>query len=87
MAWAMRVAGLGKGGQFAGDAAGVGRADPLEDLQGLPQYFVCPGGGASGQGASAQAGQCVRLIKGAPVARAGGSGPATSTPRLAQGHR
>ena len=48
-----------------GDVAGLGCADPLEDLQRLPQEDLGLGGVADGQGAAAQAGQCVRLVPGA----------------------
>jgi hypothetical protein len=47
--------GLGEGGQFAGEVVGFGRADPLEDLQCLPQEGFCLGDLAGGQGAAAQA--------------------------------
>jgi DNA-binding transcriptional ArsR family regulator len=54
----------GEGVQFGGQVLGLGRADPLEDLQGLPQQALGPGGLAGGQGAAAQAGQCDRLVPG-----------------------
>jgi hypothetical protein len=57
--------GLGEVGQFAGDVVGLDRADPLEDFQRLPQEGLGPGGVTGGQGAAAQAGQCVRLVPGA----------------------
>jgi hypothetical protein len=57
--------GLGEGGQFAGDVAGLGRADPLEDLQGLLQEGLGLLVVAVGQGAAAQAAQRVRLDPGA----------------------
>ena len=73
--------GLGEGGQFASDVVGSGGADPLEDVQGLPQDDRGLGGVAGGQGAAAQANQRVRLVRWAvndagqvqrlPVARLG----------------
>jgi hypothetical protein len=57
--------GLGEGGQFAGDVAGLGRPDPLKDLQRASQRFLSLGGLARGQGTPPKAGQRVRLV---PVA-------------------
>jgi hypothetical protein len=57
--------GRGEGGQFAGDVAGFGGADALEDLQGLLQEGRCLRGVADGQDTAAQAGQRVRLVPGA----------------------
>ena len=54
-----------QGVQFDGKLSGFGGADPLEDLQRLAQPGFCLGGAAGGQGAPAQAGQCVRLVPGA----------------------
>lgn len=51
--------------EFGGDVGGLGRPDPLEDLQRLAQQVFGLGGVAGGQGAPAQAGQGVRLIPGA----------------------
>src|ERR1700678_749782 len=48
---------LGEGGQFAGAVPGLGGADPLEDLQRLPQVLGRLGGAAGGQGTPAQATQ------------------------------
>jgi hypothetical protein len=45
--------------ELGGHVGGLGRADPLEDFQGLPQHLCCLIGLAGGQGAAAQAGQCV----------------------------
>ena len=56
---------LGGSVEFGGNAGGLGRADPLEYLQGLPQEDLGLRGVAGGQGAAAQAGQCVRLGPGA----------------------
>jgi len=42
-----------EGVQFGGDIGGLGRADPLEDLLGLPQAGLRVGGVASGLGAAA----------------------------------
>ena len=50
--------------EFGGNAGGLGRADPLEYLQGLPQEGLGLRGVAGGQGAAAQAGQCVSLGQG-----------------------
>jgi hypothetical protein len=61
----MRWPGLGEGGQFAGDAIGLGCAGPPEDLQCLPWEDFGLGGVADGQDAAAQAGQGVRIVPGA----------------------
>src|SRR5580658_2412828 len=55
----------GKGVQFGRHVGGFGRADPLEDLQRLPQPGFGLGGAAIGQGAPAQAGQRLSLVPGA----------------------
>lgn len=51
--------------EFGGNLGGLGRPDPLEELQRLPQHICCLGGVAGGQGAPAQAGQSVGLVPGA----------------------
>ena len=51
--------------QFRREVGGLGRADPKEGLQRLPQPVFCLGGAAVGQGAPAQASQGVSLIPGA----------------------
>jgi hypothetical protein len=56
---------FGDGVEFGGDTGGLDRADPLENLQGLPQEDLGLRGVARGQGAAAQAGQCVSLGPGA----------------------
>lgn len=50
--------------QFAGNIGGIGRPDPLEDRQRLPQLVFCLGGVADGKSAPAQASQRVSLILG-----------------------
>jgi hypothetical protein len=82
----MRVAGLGEGGQFAGHVIGLGRADPLEDLQRLPQDGLGPGGVAGSQGAAAQADQlCLSASDLDNVPQAGSLRPELlSRPRLYQ---
>ena len=51
--------------EFGGNAArGLGRADPLEDSQRIPQHLCCLFGVAGGQGAAAQAGQRASLGSG-----------------------
>ena len=56
---------LGDGVEFGGKAGGLGRADPLEYLQSLPQEGLGLRGVVGGQGAAAQGGQCVSLGPGA----------------------
>jgi hypothetical protein len=51
--------------EFGGNFGGLGRPDPLEDLQCLPQGRFCLGGMPGGQRAPAQVGQRVRLGPGA----------------------
>jgi hypothetical protein len=56
---------LGGSVEFGGNVGGLGRADPLEYLRGLPQESFGVRGLAGGQGAAAQAGQRVSLGPGA----------------------
>jgi hypothetical protein len=56
---------VGEGRQLGGQLRCLGRADPLEDLQRLPQQGLALYGVAADQGTAAQAGQCVRLVPGA----------------------
>jgi hypothetical protein len=56
---------IGKGVEFGRNVGGPGYADPLEDLQCLPQEDHGLRGIAGGQGAAAQAGQRVSLVPGA----------------------
>ena len=58
---------FGGGVEFGRDAGGLGRANPLEYLQGLPQEGLGLRGVAGGQGAAAQAGQRASLGRGADV--------------------
>ena len=58
-----RIRRAGQRVQFGGYAGGVGRADPLQDRQRLPQPVFGVGGAAGGLGAPAQAGQRVRLLQ------------------------
>jgi hypothetical protein len=39
---------IGKRFEFGGDLGGLGRPDPLKDLQRLPEHVFCPGGVAGG---------------------------------------
>lgn len=55
----------GEGVEFGEQVRGLGRADQLEYLQCLPQQDPGLDGVAGGQGAAAQAGQCVSLVPGA----------------------
>ena len=55
----------GEGVQLGEQVRDLGRSDPLEDLQRLPQEFLRLRGVAGGQGAAAQASQRVRLVPGA----------------------
>jgi hypothetical protein len=55
---------IGKSFEFGRDAGGFGRADPLEDLQRLPQLVFCLGGMVGGTSAPAKADQRVGLIPG-----------------------
>jgi len=57
--------GTGKSLEFGRNVSGLGCADPLEYLQCLPQEDLGLRGVAAGQGAPAQAGQCVGLVSGA----------------------
>jgi hypothetical protein len=54
---------LGESVEFGGHVSGLGRTDPLEDFQRLPQPVLCFGGAADGL-CAAQAGQCVSLVPG-----------------------
>jgi hypothetical protein len=47
------------------ELGGLGCPDRLEDIQRLPEHLFRPGGVAGGQGAPAQASQCMSLIPGA----------------------
>jgi len=55
----------GESAEFGANLGGPGRADPLEDLQCLPQSVCRLIGVIGGQNTSAQAGQCVGLVPGA----------------------
>jgi hypothetical protein len=66
--WGVMILGrssLGKSFEFGGDAGGLDRPDPLEDLQRAAQPVLCLGFVAGGKSAPAQAGQRVGLIPGA----------------------
>jgi hypothetical protein len=56
--------GTGKSFEFGENVGGLGRPDPLEDLQRLPQPVFGLGGAAAGQIAPAQTSQRLSFIPG-----------------------
>ena len=63
MGWGL-LCGSGEGVKFGEHGWGLGRTDPLEYLVCLPQQRFGLRGSADGNGAAAQAGQCVGLVPG-----------------------